>query len=130
RWSGGPLMGQAPPPERGAAVIAGFTAASRGMGLVRTLVATGVLGLTYLGNTYTSTNLMSNLLFDLFAGGALAAVLVPALSAALVGADPEEAQRCASAFANTVLLVLTPVVLAGIAMRGTIMAGLPTGDSA
>ena len=71
------------------------------MGLVRTLVATGVLGLTYLGNTYTSTNLMSNLLFDLFAGGALAAVLVPALSAALVGDDPEEAQRCASAFANT-----------------------------
>jgi hypothetical protein len=73
-------MGQAPPPpERGAAVIAGLTAASRGMGLVRTLVVTGVLGLTYLGNTYTSTNLVSNLLFDVFAGGALAAVLVPAL---------------------------------------------------
>ncbi|MEA2566689.1 MAG: hypothetical protein QOD49_1866, partial [Actinomycetota bacterium] len=32
---------QDPPPERGAAVIAGLTAASRGMGLVRTLVATG-----------------------------------------------------------------------------------------
>ncbi|HWD71395.1 MAG TPA: lipid II flippase MurJ [Actinomycetota bacterium] len=118
---------QTPPPERGAAVIAGLTAASRGMGLIRTLVATGVLGLTYLGNTYTSTNLMSNLLFDLFAGGALAAVLVPALSAALVGDDPAEAQRSASAFANTVLLVLTPVVLAGIALRGPIMAALTSG---
>jgi putative peptidoglycan lipid II flippase len=97
------------------------------MGLVRTLVATGVLGLTYLGNTYTSTNLVSNLLFDVFAGGALAAVLVPALSAALVGDDPAEAQRCASAFANTVLLVLTPVVLAGVALRGPIMAALTSG---
>src|SRR5439155_8006505 len=118
---------QTAPHERGAAVIPALTAASRGMGLVRTLLATGVLGLTYLGNTYTSTNLMSNLLFDLFAGGALAAVLVPALSAALVGDDPAEAQRSASAFANTVLLVLTPVVLAGIALRGPIMAALTSG---
>ena len=97
------------------------------MGLVRTLVATGVLGLTYLGNTYASTNLTSNLLFDLFAGGALAAVLVPALSAALVGDDPAEAEATANAFANTVLLVLTPVVLAGIALRGPIMAALTSG---
>src|SRR5207244_5246434 len=69
----------------------------------------------------------SNLLFDLFAGGALAAVLVPALSAALAGDDPAEAQRSASAFANTVLLLLTPVVLAGIALRGPIMAALTSG---
>lgn len=116
-----------PPPERGAAVVAGLTAASRGMGLVRTVVATGVLGLTYLGNTYTSTNLMSNLLFDLFAGGALSAVLVPALSAALVGDDPAEAERTANAFGNTVLLSLTPVVLLAMALRGPIMAVLTSG---
>jgi putative peptidoglycan lipid II flippase len=97
------------------------------MGLVRTLVATAVLGLTFLGNTYTSTNLTSNLLFDLFAGGALAAVLVPALSAALVGDDPAGAEHTANAFANTVLLVLTPVVLAGILLRGPIMAALTSG---
>jgi len=117
----------APSPERGAAVVAGLTVASRGMGLVRTIVATSVLGLTYLGNTYTSTNLTSNLLFDLFAGGALAAVLVPALSAALVGDEPAEAERTASAFANTVLLVLTPVVLLGMALRGPVMAALTSG---
>src|SRR2546423_12671777 len=85
-----------PPPERGAAVIAGLTAASRGMGLVRTLVATGVLGLTYLGNTYTSTNLTSNLLFDLFAGGALAAVLVAALRSAPAAGGPQGTQRSSS----------------------------------
>jgi len=32
----------APSPERGAAVVAGLTVASRGMGLVRTIVATSV----------------------------------------------------------------------------------------
>src|SRR6266700_2236341 len=116
-----------PPPERGAAVVAGLTAASRGMGLVRTVVATGVLGLTYLGNTYTSTNLMSNLLFDLFAGGALSAVLVPALSAALIGGDPGETERTANAFGNTILLALTPVVLLAMALRGPIMAVLTSG---
>ena len=97
------------------------------MGLVRTVVATGVLGLTYLGNTYTSTNLMSNLLFDLFAGGALSAVLVPALSAALLRGDPAETERTASAFGNTMLLALTPVVLLAMALRGPIMAVLTSG---
>lgn len=128
RTKGGAGTGLAvPPPERGAAVVAGLTVASRGMGLVRTVVATSVLGLTYLGNTYTSTNLTSNLLFDLFAGGALAAVLVPSLSAALVGDDPAEAERTASAFANGVLVVLTPIVLLGMALRGPIMAAMTSG---
>ena len=84
-------------------MVAGLTAASRGMGLVRTVIATAVLGLTYLGNTYASTNATSNLLFDLFAGGALAAVLVPSLSSALGSAlvgdrSPAESveRRCSS----------------------------------
>lgn len=121
---------ESPSPERGAAVVAGLTLASRGMGLVRTVVVTAVLGLTFLGNTYASANLMSNLLFDLFAGGALAAVLVPSLSAALArgpDGDRAEVERTASAFANTTLLALTPVVLAGMALRGPLMGLFTSG---
>lgn len=122
-----PTPAPAPAPERGAALVAGITAASRGMGLVRTVVAAAVLGLTYLGNTYTSANSVPNLLFDLFAGGALAAVLIPSLSAALVGGEPGEAERTASAFANWALLGLTPIVLAGLALRGPVMAVVTAG---
>ena len=111
----------APAAERGAAVVAAFTAASRGMGLVRTIVATAVLGLTFLGNTYASTNSTSNLLFDLFAGGALSAVVVPCLSAALAGGDRDEMETTASALLNVALLWLTPVVLVGVLARGPVM---------
>jgi putative peptidoglycan lipid II flippase len=116
-----------PPPERGAAVVAGLTAASRAMGLVRTVVATAVVGLTFLGNTYASTNTTSNLLFDLFAGGALAAVVIPSLSARLVAEDRPGMERTASAFANLALLWLTPVVIAGLLLRGPVMGLLTSG---
>ncbi|MDQ1521099.1 MAG: putative peptidoglycan lipid flippase, partial [Actinomycetota bacterium] len=51
------------------------TAVSRGFGFVRVLVIAGVLGTTYLGNTFQATNSMSNVLFELLAAGALSAVL-------------------------------------------------------
>ena len=97
------------------------------MGLVRTVVATAVVGLTYLGNTYASTNTTANLLFDLFAGGALAAVVVPSLSACLVADDRAGMERTASAFANVALLWLTPVVVAGLVLRGPLMTVLTSG---
>ena len=55
------------------------TAASRAIGLVRILVISSVLGTTYLGNTFQSSNSVSNVLFELLAAGGLSAVLVPAL---------------------------------------------------
>ncbi len=112
---------------RGAAVVAGLTFASRVMGLVRIVVATGVLGITYLGNTYATANAVPNLLFEVFAGGALAAVVLPALSAPLARGKRAEMERVASAFATNVLVVLTPVVVAGLVLRGPLMALLTSG---
>jgi putative peptidoglycan lipid II flippase len=43
----------------------------------RVLVIAAVLGTTYLGNAFQSSNTVSNLLFELLAAGALSAVLVP-----------------------------------------------------
>jgi putative peptidoglycan lipid II flippase len=97
------------------------------MGLVRTVVAAGVLGVTYLGNTYASANSMPNLLFEIAAGGALAAVLVPSLSRALARGDVAGADDTASAFANIALLALTPVVAAGLLLRRPLMLLLTSG---
>ena len=55
--------------------VATFT--SRSIGFVRVWVIARVLGTTFLGNTYQSSNSVSNVLFELLAAGALSAVLVP-----------------------------------------------------
>jgi putative peptidoglycan lipid II flippase len=123
--------GEAPletaPPERAAAMVAGITIASRAVGFLRVVVATAVLGVTYLGNTYATSNSVPNLIFEIFAGGALAAVVVPALAAPLARRDRRETEDTASAIANLALLVLTPLVLAGLIFRGPIMAAFTSG---
>jgi putative peptidoglycan lipid II flippase len=60
------------------------TFASRGIGFVRVWVIAAVLGTTFLGNTFQSSNSISNVLFELLAAGALSAVLVPTFVEALV----------------------------------------------
>ncbi|MGH2687690.1 MAG: lipid II flippase MurJ, partial [Actinomycetota bacterium] len=114
-------------PERSAALVAALTAGSRAMGLVRTVVLTAVLGVTYLGNAYATSNFVPNLLFEIVAGGALAAAVVPALSGPLARADRDAVERTSAALVNTVLLALTPVVLAGLLLRGPLMAALTSG---
>ena len=66
-----------PPPAGGATSVrhggsvtrAGI--AARITGLLRVVAVGGALGTTYLGNTYQSANLVSNLLFELLAAGIL-----------------------------------------------------------
>lgn len=111
-------------PYRSAAKIAGLTIASRLAGLVRTLAAITVLGVSYLGNIYASTNAVPTLLFEIVAGGAMAAILVPSLSSAIARGDPEEVDRTASAFAVRALVLLTPVVLAALLLRSPIVEAL------
>ena len=55
-----------------------ITAVSRALGLVRVLVVSAVLGVSFLGNAFQQANSVSNVLFELLAAGALSAVLVPA----------------------------------------------------
>ena len=70
-------MTERPEARRAATGMGIATAASRSIGFVRVLVVAAVLGTTYLGNAYQSTNSVSNVLFELIAAGALSAVLVP-----------------------------------------------------
>src|SRR5687767_3330037 len=78
----GRQAGESPAPDRpvgrAAAVMGAATAVSRVLGFGRVLVIAAVLGTTDLGNTFSASNSVSNVLFDLLAAGALSAVLVPA----------------------------------------------------
>ena len=86
------------------------TAASRSIGFVRVLVVAAILGTTYLGNAYQSSNSVSNVLFELIAAGALSAVLVPTF----------EGKMLDFGGATVIFLITVGFLLAGIV--GAILA--------
>lgn len=96
-----------------------LTAVSRITGFVRIVIVAAVLGTTFLGNTYQSANTIPNIVFELFAAGALQAVLVPALVARFDKGEDEEAERLAGS-----VLGHTLAVLAGLAVLGALAAPL------
>ena len=94
-----------------------LTGVSRLTGFVRVIVVAAVLGTTFLGNTYQSANTIPNIVFELFAAGALQAVLVPALVARFDRGDDDGAERLAgSVLGHTIL------VLGGLAVVGAVAA--------
>ncbi len=78
---------------RSTATMTALTAVSRGTGFLRILVVTGVLGTTYLANTYETANTVPNILFELFAAGALQAVMIPAIVAMVDHGDDDETEH-------------------------------------
>ncbi|MDQ1566762.1 MAG: putative peptidoglycan lipid flippase, partial [Actinomycetota bacterium] len=101
---------------RAARVMGAATAVSRILGFGRVLVIAAVLGTTDLGNTFSASNSVSNVLFDLLAAGALSAVLVPAFVELLdrPSRADAEAERLAGALLGWSLVVLGPICLAGV----------------
>jgi putative peptidoglycan lipid II flippase len=100
--------------SRSAAGMGVATAVSRAIGFARVLVIAAILGTTYLGNTFTSSNYVSNVLFELLAAGALSAVLVPTLVERLEHGDQREAERLAGSVLGRALVALGVVTLAGV----------------
>jgi len=99
---------------RAAAGMGIATAVSRGIGFVRILVIAAVLGTTYLGNSYQSSNAVGNVLFELLAAGALSAVLVPTFVEHLDRGDVAEAERLAGRILGVALVALGTVAVGGI----------------
>lgn len=91
------------------------TAVSRVFGFVRVLVVVAVLGTTYLGNTFQSSNLVSNVLFELVAAGALSAVLVPSI--VRLRDNPEELSKLIGG-----LMVVAVLSLAVLSIIGVVVA--------
>ena len=74
-----------------------MTLLARVVGFGRWLVFSGTVGSSCVGTAYASANLVPNVLFEVVAGGALAAAVVPVLSSSLVRGDRAAADRAASA---------------------------------
>jgi len=93
--------------------LAAVTALGRGAGFVRTLVFARTVGATCLGDTYVTANTVPNILFDVVAGGALAALVVPVMAGPAARGDREIAGRTASALLSWAVLVTLPVMVIG-----------------
>ena len=105
------------------------TAVSRGFGFVRILVIAAVLGTTYLGNTYSSSNSVSNVLFELLASGALSAVLVPTFVGYLDRGDHRGAEELAGRLLGIAMVALAVVAAIGMAAAPLIARLLTSGVS-
>ena len=87
-------------------------AASRALGGVRVLVVAAVLGTTALGDTFQSSNSVSNVLFELLAAGALSAVLVPTF----VGLGDDDVEEVSGRVLGLAVAGLSVVAVVGIVL--------------
>lgn len=104
-----------------------LTGISRLTGFGRVVVVAAVLGTTFLGNTYQSANTIPNIVFELFAAGALQAVLVPALVARFDRGDVEGAHRLAGSVLGHTMLALGVFVVVGALASPLLMRLLVSG---
>ncbi|TWP34885.1 murein biosynthesis integral membrane protein MurJ [Leekyejoonella antrihumi] len=100
-----------------AGMIAVVTLVARAVGFGRWLVFSHSVGSTCVGEVYATANLLPNTLYEIAAGGALAAVVVPLVAGALAAGEPGRADQIASAMLTWAVSILLPlaVVLAAVA---------------
>lgn len=105
----GPVSKVARTVAGGAAIFAIATLLSRILGFGRWVAFSGTVGSTCVGEAYATANVLPNVLFEVVAGGSLAAVVVPLVSGALGENLPQKADEIASALLTWTLVVLIPV---------------------
>lgn len=114
---------------RPAAAISAVNVVSRLTGFVRVVATGAALGVVALGDTYQSASVVSNVLFELLAGGLLGAVLVPAFVGLAAGGDGDGVRRLASVLSGRAVVLLGLVVAAGVAasplLARALFAGAP-----
>ncbi len=94
---------------RAAGLIAVATLLARIAGFARTLVFSGSVGATGVGDVYQTVNLLPNVLYEVAAGGVLAAVAVPLIAGQLGLGRTDDADQTASALLSWAVLVLLPL---------------------
>jgi len=92
-----------------AGLIAVVTLAARVFGFGRWLVFSQSVGATCVGSVYQAANQLPNVVFEVAAGGALAAVAVPIIAGQLARDARDEAAQTASAMLFWALAVLAPL---------------------
>ena len=110
--------GAAPGVFAAAGLIAVVTLAARVFGFGRWLVFSQSVGATCVGSVYQAANQLPNVVFEVAAGGALAAVAVPIVAGQLARKNQAEAAQTASAMLTWALAVLAPLsILMAVAAR-------------
>lgn len=104
--------------------IAVVTLTARAVGFGRVAVLSRTLGTSCVGDTYQAANYVPNVVFEVVAGGALAALVVPLLAGALLSGDRAAASRTASALLTWTLAVLVPVAVLGALAAPLLMRAL------
>ena len=94
---------------KAAVIIAVATLLARLAGFARTLVFSGSVGAGGVGDTYQTVNMLPNVVYEVAAGGALAAVAVPLIAGQLGSGRREDADRTASALLTWAVAVLVPL---------------------
>jgi putative peptidoglycan lipid II flippase len=112
-----------------AGLIAVLTLAARVFGFGRWLVFSQSVGATCVGSVYQSANQLPNVVFEVAAGGALAAVVVPIIAGQLARQDVAEATRTASAMLTWTLALLVPLSLLMAASARQLSALMANGQS-
>ena len=107
-----------------AGILAATTLLARVAGVARWVAFSEAVGTTCLGQVYTTVNLIPNVVFEIAAGGALAAVAVPLVARHLQDGDEDRADRTASALLGWSLLVLVPLALLAALLAGPLTAAL------
>ncbi|WP_165368588.1 lipid II flippase MurJ [Serinicoccus sediminis] len=113
-----------------AGVVAATTLLARVAGVARWVAFSEAVGTTCLGGVYVTVNQVPNVLFEIAAGGALAAVAVPLVARHLQAGDEEQADRTASALLGWALLVLVPLTLLAALLAGPLTTALLTSTGA
>jgi putative peptidoglycan lipid II flippase len=107
-----------------------LTGVSRLTGLVRVVVVAAVIGDTFLGNTYQSTNTVPNILFELMAAGTLQAVLIPTLVRLRDRGEEAEGERVAASVLGVSLAGLGAAAGLGMVLSPLIARLLFSGSDA
>lgn len=114
---------------RAAATITLWNLVSRITGFVRVIAIASALGIAALGDAYQRANEVSNVLFELLAGGLLFSVLVPSFVELLSDHDRDQARALGSALVGRSLAILSVLVVVGMVASTWIMRGLTVGMS-
>lgn len=111
-----------------AGIIAVITLAARIVGFGRWFAFSHAVGATCVGSVYQSVNAVPNVLYEIAAGGVLAAIVVPLVASALARGDSAHADATASTLLTWALLLLVPLgALVALTARPIAAALLGTG---
>jgi putative peptidoglycan lipid II flippase len=103
-----------------AGMIAILTLLARATGFARWFVFSGNVGTTCAGTVYNAANTLPNVLYEVAAGGVLAAVAVPLIARQLGHGREALADRIASALLTWALTLLVPLALVLALLAGPI----------